>query len=75
MPLPAVANVIVPGFALASAMYSCSVLTGTDGLTTSTCGLPATSATGARSFSVSNWILPLYSVGFAAKLLVCMSSV
>ena len=59
MPLPAVANVIVPGFALASAMYSFRLLTGTDGLTTSTCGLPATSDTGTRSFIVSNCDLAL----------------
>ena len=75
VPLPAVAKVSVPGLARASAMNSFKSRAGTDGCTTSTCGLPATSATGSRSLRVSKLSLPLYSVGLVARLLVCISRV
>ena len=51
------------------------VFAGTAGFTTSTCGLPATSETGAVSLIESKVSLPAYSVTFEAKLLVCISSV
>jgi hypothetical protein len=75
VPLPAEAKVMLPGFAFASAMYSCRFFAGTAGFTTSTWGLPATSETGAVSLSESNESLPAYSVTLDAKLLVCISSV
>ena len=49
VPIPPDAKLIVPGFALLSAMNSASVLAGTFGLTTSTFGRLATSVTPTRS--------------------------
>ena len=46
-------NVIVPGFALASAMYSLTDLMGTDGCTTSAMGVTVASVIGAKSLTGS----------------------
>ena len=53
MPSPADAKVTSPGFAFASATSSCAVSAGTEGCTTSTSGVVASSETGAKSFFVS----------------------
>ena len=52
-PAPEDAKLSVPGFALASAISSCTFFAGTAALATSTTGMSATMLTGARSFFAS----------------------
>ena len=57
LPLLPDANESLPGLAFARAINSATEFAGTDGLSTSTFGVTATSVTGAKSFSASYGIL------------------
>ena len=52
LPWPAEPKLSVPGFALASAISSCTFVAGTEGCTTTTMGPVATLVTGVSSFMV-----------------------
>ena len=54
VPLPGVLWLSLPGLAFASAINSFRSFAATEGCTTSTIGTEAASATGAKSFSMSN---------------------
>jgi hypothetical protein len=54
LPTPDDPNESVPGFSLASAINSFTVFTPASGLTTSTVGVEVRSATGSKSFMMSN---------------------
>src|SRR4051794_37115570 len=66
VPMPALPMVILPGWALARAINSCTFLTGSDGCTIRMLGWFARRTTGAKSLSESNPVR-LYRNWFAAS--------
>ena len=73
VPLPLDANVILPGWLLASAISSCTDLAGTDGCTTSTLFSKTSEAMGAKSLFGSKGILA-YSAGLIAWMALVIAS-
>ena len=68
LPMPAEPKLIVPGLDLASAISSFTLLAGTDGCTTTSCGPLATLVTAMKSLTGSNGSC-LYMCGLTVKML------